>query len=141
MEGAYSIACFGATEANWKQLAMRALRANSIRVAKNSFERLKDIKFLSLIETLENKPGAMAEASQTFGSRGSRALTGADGGQTLDLSAQAELLAYEGHYNEAAKLYVNMFRCIYFCSVVVLFHIEWYTRKPWSSSIVLYIKI
>ena len=51
--GAFSVACLGATEAEWKLLAMRSLRAKQVAIAKNAFARLKDAKFLSLIENIE----------------------------------------------------------------------------------------
>ena len=100
MDAAYSMACFGATEANWKQLAMRALRNNSLKVAKSAFERLKDLKYLSLIETITREhtdAGASGEAGVGRG----KVRT------ALDLTVQAELLAYEGHHHEAAKTYTR----------------------------------
>ena len=89
--GAYRAACLGATESDWKLLAMRSLRANALPVAKNAFARLKDIKNLSLIEAIERASG--------FG--------GAGDSSGLSLVWQAELLAYEGHHQEAAKLYAR----------------------------------
>ena len=58
------MACLGATEAEWKLLAMRSLRANQVGIAKNAFARLKDAKFLSLIENIEKAPNPSAASKQ-----------------------------------------------------------------------------
>jgi len=97
--GAYRSACLGATEADWRLLAMRSLRANSLSVAKSAFARLKDTKCLSLIENIERGPSSLQGDR-----RGGR---GVDGSSGLDLTWQAELLAYEGHHQEAAKMYAR----------------------------------
>ncbi len=137
---AYKIACLGATEADWKLLAMRSLRANHLQIAKNAFARLKDSKFLSLIDTIERTgsgagsvAGALSIAKPSIDAgRSSNApsvarLRGADvGGASkssttaavssgmrrvalapLESSWLAELLAYEGHFQEAAKVYAR----------------------------------
>jgi intraflagellar transport protein 122 len=94
---AQALACLGATEANWKQLGMRALRQGVLSVAKNAFERLKDIRYLTFIENLQRDgDDDMARLSNTAGGVGK-----------LDFASEAEILAYEGHYNEAAKLYTR----------------------------------
>eukprot|EP00598_Pedospumella_elongata_P006620 CAMPEP_0184976768 /NCGR_PEP_ID=MMETSP1098-20130426/7662_1 /TAXON_ID=89044 /ORGANISM="Spumella elongata, Strain CCAP 955/1" /LENGTH=1432 /DNA_ID=CAMNT_0027499697 /DNA_START=50 /DNA_END=4348 /DNA_ORIENTATION=+ len=138
---AYRIACLGATEADWKLLAMRALRGNHLSVAKNAFARLKDVKFLSLIDAIERRGGgatiaASKSSSGAFGADGKSATGAAAGGgrnragaasgptngsvagsgsgaanavvvPPLDPAWQAELLAYEGHHQEAAKIYAR----------------------------------
>lgn len=60
---AYKIACLGATEADWKLLAMRSLRANFLSIAKNAFSRLKETKFLSLIDSIERRSGSGSATS------------------------------------------------------------------------------
>eukprot|EP00605_Chrysophyceae_sp_TOSAG23-4_P001709 GSChrysophyteH1.ASY1.ANO1.1878.1 assembled CDS len=87
----------GDFDANWKQLAMRALRSNSIKVAKSAFERLKDLKYLSLIESITRDSSEGVASAEVGRSKQNTA--------DLDLSVQAELLAYEGHHHEAAKTY------------------------------------
>jgi len=119
MRGAYGAACLGATEADWKLLAIRSLRANSLLIAKNAFARLKDAKFLSLIEVIErgsssgqandvpaigegkrSRIGATSNAPSTYSSSASSP-------SQLEPMWQAELLAYEGHHHEAAKTYAR----------------------------------
>lgn len=102
IQGAYRSACLGATEADWRVLAMRSLRANSLTVAKCAFARLKDTKCLSLIEQIERGP---VSTQRDFDRRG-----GSSGGESsmgLDLTWQAELLAYEGYHQDAAKMYAR----------------------------------
>ena len=139
VRGAYSIACLGATEADWKLLAIRSLRANYLDVAKNSFARLKDTKFLSLLETIEHGEqtnggagggevggaGSRIAAMAPVGAAMSRGVTRTRGATSdipvttagvgatvkgerpLDPMWQAELLAYEGHHQEAAKTFAR----------------------------------
>lgn len=149
MRGAYSIACLGATEADWKLLAIRSLRANCLEVAKHAFARLKDTKLLSLLEVIERGEASSASGGGAFssgdaGAGGSRTTAGAasvtgdrrgtrargneaavpgaaaagggggggggaafKGEKPLDPIWQAELLAYEGHHQEAAKTFAR----------------------------------
>eukprot|EP01038_Epipyxis_sp_PR26KG_P005400 gene5400-7484_t len=114
---AYKIACLGATEADWKLLAMRSLRANHLGVAKNAFARLKDNKFLSLIDSIErrgNMGSTQLNNSNTGEIKGgsrqrqSQALQGQGPiQQPLEPMWLAELMAYEGHHHEAAKIYAR----------------------------------
>ena len=98
VKGAYSIACLGATESDWRTLAMRSLRSSYLDVAKKSFARLKDSKFLNLIESIEKSlqagTGSGKQSSNNSSYRGA-----------LDVRWQAEIMAYEGQHDEAAKLY------------------------------------
>lgn len=140
IHSAYSVACLGATEADWKLLAVTALRVNSLSIAKNCFARLRDTKYLSFIEAIErgevnnsasegslNVGGGSVAAGIGAGSgsgsgagdkRGSGRVRGVEAvptplpvpqaplrAQTLDPTWQAELLAYEGHHQEAAKTF------------------------------------
>ena len=122
-------------------MSLRALRANRLTVAKSAFGRLKDSKFLHLIEAIERDQaergggaGAGASASaakpvpsqvvgKTEGSSSTRrgrasaaaTSTAPQSNQTavpvskitLDPSWQAEMLAYQGHHHEAAKIYAR----------------------------------
>lgn len=123
-------------------LAMRALRANYISVAKNCFARLKDTRFLYLLEQIDrtapsllssatssgfssSRPSANAGSAAAIGTTDRRAARGgtasaAAGNSSISISVlsepirapldptwQAEVLAYEGHFNEAAKVYAR----------------------------------
>lgn len=118
MYAAHTVACLGATEAEWKILAMRALRANCIPVAKASFARIKEIKYLTLIEAIERGHSTSEEIKKnasTTSTNDKKARQRGDTNQAavattkpglgpLDSVWQAEILAYEGHHHEAAKL-------------------------------------
>ena len=117
---AYKIACLGATEADWKLLAMRSLRANSLSIAKNAFARLKETKFLSLIDSIERRTtAAPVAATLSMGTKPSlvrdrgtaSAQVTAPSTNTpappLESNWLAELMAYEGHHQEAAKIYAR----------------------------------
>ena len=129
---AYKIACLGATEADWKLLAMRALRANSLSIAKNSFARLKETKFLSLIDSIERKTTTVSSQSTASSAvvalglkssslvrdrSGTAAAAAAAAAASSAISTTAlpplestwlaELMAYEGHHQEAAKIYAR----------------------------------
>ena len=132
---AYHVACLGATEPDWRILALRALRANQLHVAKSAFGRLKDSKYLHLIEAIErdqSEGGASMTASSPKATplpsnkgagsgaparRGRGAVTSKEKTNnepppvinkgSLDPSWQAEILAYQGHHQEAAKIYAR----------------------------------
>jgi len=133
---AYKIACLGATEADWKLLAMRSLRANFLSIAKNAFSRLKETKFLSLIDSIERRSGSGSAASSvtstatvSAGAKTSSLVRDRSGGANaasaaaapdksalsaggnpslpLEFTWLAELMAYEGHHQEAAKIYAR----------------------------------
>lgn len=104
-KAAYAIACLGVTESDWKMLAIRALRCNTIAVAKNSFSRLKDMKYLGLIEQIER----MHQQPESKGLRSLKNSSSSPSSKSnLDAIWNAELLAYEGHHTEAAKAYARI---------------------------------
>lgn len=120
---AYKIACLGVTEADWKLLAMRSLRANYINIAKNAFSRLKDTRFLSLIDAIERRGSSsipivdVKSANLSSGRNRTNTVTNSLSSQPFLASTKivpplepqwvAELLAYEGHHQEAAKVYAR----------------------------------
>ena len=116
--GAYKVACLGATEADWRLLAMKALRCNQLVIAKSAFSRLKDSKYLSLIETVQRHQQGVGAANNAVNStstdsgnrardrsnRGGASGLSAVSASTLDPQWLAEIMAYEGHFQEAAKI-------------------------------------
>jgi intraflagellar transport protein 122 len=123
-EAAYRVACLGATESDWRILATRSLRANQLTIAKSAFARLKESKYLHLIDSIERDvgdavaagpvAGASAAQDSTVGRRGRGAATtkpapvaSSKSKNALEPTWQAELLAYQGHHNEAAKVYAR----------------------------------
>ncbi|KAJ3220794.1 hypothetical protein HK099_004014 [Clydaea vesicula] len=82
---AYKLACLGATEGDWRKLALESLQGLNWEISKKCFIRLRELKFIDLIQTFEN---AKAE------------------GVNEDVnSCLAEILALSEKYHEAAKFY------------------------------------
>eukprot|EP01035_Chromulina_nebulosa_P019342 gene19342-25207_t len=102
---AYSLACLGATEDEWKLLAMKALRNNMINISKNAFGRLKDIKYLYLLEQIERYNTNHMVSIDSNRKRQQLVNASID---SLDPIWTAELLAYEGFHNDAAKAYARL---------------------------------
>eukprot|EP01147_Barroeca_monosierra_P010401 gene10401-2532_t len=86
-EAAYRIACLGVTESDWRTLAMEALEGLSFEIAKQSFVRIRDIRFLELIHRIQEK--------QQMGAR-----------EESDVY-RAQIYSYQGHFEEAAKLFTR----------------------------------
>lgn len=50
---AFQVACLGVTDGDWEALGHMALENMSLDVAKNCFQRLRDIRYLELIHQIE----------------------------------------------------------------------------------------
>ncbi|XP_075229721.1 intraflagellar transport protein Oseg1 isoform X2 [Lycorma delicatula] len=81
---AYSIACLGVTEGDWKSLAHAALDSLDFEVAKKSFIRVKDLKHLELINEFQERMRKGEREKELF---------------------IADILAYRGKFKEAARVY------------------------------------
>ena len=81
---AYKIACLGVTDSDWRQLANEALKALNLDIARRAYIRLRDTRYIDLVSRIE------AERRQA----------GHD-----DQVLIATVLAYQGKFQEAAKLY------------------------------------
>jgi intraflagellar transport protein 122 len=81
---AYRIACLGVTDSDWRQLAHDALKALNLDIARRAYVRLKDTRYIELVGRIE------AERRQA----------GHD-----DQVLIATVLAHQGKFQEAAKLY------------------------------------
>lgn len=97
---AHRLACVAGTESDWRRLAMKALHANELDVAKKCFVRLQDVRFLTFIDWA-TKGHSLTASPETC----SRSLTTA-----LDPVWQAELLAIEHSPLETAKMYNRLGR-------------------------------
>ena len=86
-EGAYRVACLGVTDSDWRKLAMEALEGLNFEVAKQSFVRVRDIRYLDLIHQIQEKERmGMGEEADVY---------------------RAQIYAYQGRFDEAAKLYAR----------------------------------
>ncbi|XP_053480566.1 intraflagellar transport protein 122 homolog isoform X3 [Ictalurus furcatus] len=81
---AYQIACLGVTDSDWRDLATEALEGLDFDTAKKAFIRVRDLRYLELINSIEERKKRGENNSDLF---------------------QADVYAYQGKFHEAAKLY------------------------------------
>ncbi|NXD37907.1 IF122 protein, partial [Copsychus sechellarum] len=81
---AYQIACLGVTDADWRELAMEALEGLEFETAKKAFTRVRDLRYLELISSIEDRKKHGENNNDLF---------------------LADVFAYQGKFQEAAKLY------------------------------------
>ncbi|NXY57616.1 IF122 protein, partial [Callaeas wilsoni] len=81
---AYQIACLGVTDADWRELAMEALEGLEFETAKKAFTRVRDLRYLELISSIEDRKKHGESNNDLF---------------------LADVYAYQGKFHEAAKLY------------------------------------
>ncbi|NXW76150.1 IF122 protein, partial [Hirundo rustica] len=81
---AYQIACLGVTDADWRELAMEALEGLEFETAKKAFTRVRDLRYLELISSIEDRKKQGENNNDLF---------------------LADVYAYQGKFHEAAKLY------------------------------------
>ena len=74
----------GVTEGDWSQLAHEALNALELNIANESFQRIKNVKYLELMESIQHQKRAGTTDSNVF---------------------LADILAWQGKFHEAARLY------------------------------------
>ncbi|KAF6022707.1 IFT122 [Bugula neritina] len=90
---AYAVACLGVTEGDWDALAQSALEGLEFEIAKKSFIRTKNLKYLELIHTIEVSREnclIMSEEREEMG----------------DMQVfLADIYAYQSKFQDAAKLY------------------------------------
>jgi len=99
---AYSFACLGITESDWRALAMAALKKLQMRVARQCFVRLKDIGYIELVGSVEATALRLGiQLDQTHPPATDPAM------QQLERYSQAELLACQGQFTDAAKTYAR----------------------------------
>uniref|UniRef100_A0AAY4D3U5 Intraflagellar transport protein 122 homolog n=1 Tax=Denticeps clupeoides TaxID=299321 RepID=A0AAY4D3U5_9TELE len=81
---AYQIACLGVTDSDWRDLATEALEGLDFDTAKKAFIRVRDLRYLELINSIEERKKRGESDAQLF---------------------LADVYAYQGKFHEAAKLY------------------------------------
>ncbi|XP_072181762.1 intraflagellar transport protein 122 homolog [Diadema setosum] len=81
---AYKVSCLGVTEKDWTALAHEALQGLDFDTAKKAFTRVRDLRYLELIHSIEERKRR---------------------GEVDDQLFLADIYAYQGKFGEAAKLY------------------------------------
>ncbi|KAJ8370877.1 hypothetical protein SKAU_G00109050 [Synaphobranchus kaupii] len=81
---AYQIACLGVTDSDWRDLATEALEGLDFDTAKKAFIRVRDLRYLELINSIEERKKRGESNNELF---------------------LADVFAYQGKFHEAAKLY------------------------------------
>ncbi|KAM4571964.1 intraflagellar transport protein 122 homolog [Fundulus diaphanus] len=81
---AYQIACLGVTDSDWRDLATEALEGLDFETAKKAFIRVRDLRYLELISSIEERKKRGENDSELF---------------------LADVCAFQGKFREAAKLY------------------------------------
>eukprot|EP01135_Chromosphaera_perkinsii_P010267 Nk52_evm9s2085 gene=Nk52_evmTU9s2085 len=81
---AYEVACLGVTDNNWRELGLKALEALQLDIARKAFIRIRDLRYLELIYSIEERKRQ---------------------GEANDKLFLADIYAYQGKHQEAAKLY------------------------------------
>lgn len=82
---AFAVACLGVTESDWRLLAMEALAAMSFDIARASFIRIRDVRFIELLNQIENTKNKDKSLSNEH--------------------FLGDIYAYQGRFAEAAKIY------------------------------------
>ncbi|KAK0064191.1 intraflagellar transport protein 122 [Biomphalaria pfeifferi] len=81
---AYKVACLGVTEGDWEALAHEALEGLDIETAKKAFIRIKDLSYLHLIHSIEERKKRGEQDNMVF---------------------LGDVYAHQAKFQEAAKLY------------------------------------
>ncbi|XP_040048107.2 intraflagellar transport protein 122 homolog isoform X1 [Gasterosteus aculeatus] len=81
---AYQIACLGVTDSDWRDLATDALEGLDFDTAKKAFIRIRDLRYLELINSIEERKKRGESDNELF---------------------LADVYAYQGKFHEAAQLY------------------------------------
>lgn len=83
---AHSVASLGVTEQDWRRLAIEGLQAHDFALARKCFMRIKDIRFLDLVISIETERKAPGYNDHIM---------------------MGQVAAYQGRYTEAATLFVK----------------------------------
>lgn len=84
---AYRVACLGVTDADWRELALRALSNLNFDIARKAFIRLRDVRYLELLNRIEIARRNPKHDDNVF---------------------QADILAFQGNYDDAVRIYCKI---------------------------------
>merc|ERR1711991_845794 len=82
------VACLGVTENDWRLLGTEALEKMKLKIARKAFVRVKDMRYIELLNHIEQtRKGAIRDGNKD------------------DNVFLGRILAYQGRYAEAAKVF------------------------------------
>ena len=87
---AYSVACLGVTESDWRLLGWEALKFMNFGIARKAFIRVQDVRYIELVSTLEDDRETNAKKYPP---------------QVVEQLLLAEICAYQGKFTQAAKIF------------------------------------
>ncbi|RLN15216.1 hypothetical protein BBJ28_00011620 [Nothophytophthora sp. Chile5] len=106
---AYAVSCLGVTPADWRLLAWEALKNMRFAVARKAFIRVRDVRYIELVNTLEQtwrqQLPQIAGNDGKDGDEGEEA--GGEAAKKVRMLLQAEILAHQGKFQLAAKLFAD----------------------------------
>lgn len=102
---ASKVACLGVTDADWRLLATEALRAMQFDIAREAFIRVRDMRAIDLLYA--RPPFHLLTYAHTPGNRSNdvEARRASEGDSANDDLYLAEVLAHQGHYEEASRAF------------------------------------
>ncbi|GBG34100.1 Intraflagellar transport protein 122-like [Hondaea fermentalgiana] len=100
---AYKVACLGVTESDWRFLGLTALQGLELEIARKAFIRVRDLKYIELINSIEQERRQRNRACDAEG-QDENEKRARQKQQGLHL---AMVMAYQGRFQEAAKLYTK----------------------------------
>lgn len=104
LDKAYAVSCLGVTEADWRLVAWEALKATDFDVARKAFVRVRDVRYIELVNALEQTKRQQLAREES----GSSAADGESAARKkLKSMLQAEILAYQGKFQLAAKTFAD----------------------------------
>ncbi|KAE8914051.1 Intraflagellar transport protein [Phytophthora fragariae] len=105
---AYAVSCLGVTAADWRLLAWEALKSMRFSVARKAFIRVRDVRYIELVNALEQ---TWKQQMPQLGGEGSSNQEGEDvggeAGKKVKALLQAEIMAHQGKFPLAAKLFAD----------------------------------
>lgn len=97
---AYQVSCLGVTEADWRLLAWEALKSMNFDIARKAFIRVRDVRYIELVNALEQTRNQQLPASASAEPENAAA-------KKVKMMLQAEIVAYQGKFPLAAKIYAD----------------------------------
>ncbi len=97
LDGAYMVACLGATQQDWKMIALAAVNLRNFKMARRAYSRLNDMRYVDLLSRIERKRAACIPREHDDEA----------GAIKADADVEAELLAHRGMLLDAAKVWTR----------------------------------